>query len=196
MSAHKPPGHDQSSDGFLSKGHLNDGHLSNDALIEALYGLSGADAEEHMRACTACATRRNDLEEKRAATAPVNATAAAMAELRKNIYRRIEHPSLAERVLSNATSRWAAPALAGVAACVLAIGVLAHSPLRPADSAVPAASSVAQSAPAMAGDTQLYTDVYAMEQSFEPSASASLGVLFEEPEGVAKPGAGRVAEQQ
>ena len=192
MSAHKPLSHDHSSDGHFSKGHLSD-----DALIDALYGLSGADAEEHMRACTACAARRNDLEEKRGAmTAAVNATPAAMAALRKNVYRRIEHPSFSERILGNAMSRWAAPALAGVAACVLAIGVLAHNPLRPADSAPPATSSVAQSAPAMAGDTQLYTDVYAMEQSFEPSASASLGVLFEQPEDSANPGAGRVVEQQ
>ena len=83
---------------------------------------------------------------------------------------------------------------------VLAIGVLTHNPLRPGDSAPPATSSVAQSAPGMlstgTGDTQLYTDVYAMEQSFEPTASASLGVLFEQPEGGAKPGAGRVIEQQ
>ncbi len=166
-------------------------------MIDALYGLSGADAEEHMRGCTACAARRNDLEEKRGAmTAPVNATPAAMAELRKNVYRRIEHPSLTERILDNATSRWAAPALAGIAACMLAIGVLTHNPLRPADSAQPAPSPVAQSAPAMTGDTQLYTDVYAMEQSFEPSAAASLGVLFEQPEGGANSGGGRVVEQQ
>ena len=44
MSAHEPLSHDHSSDGFLRKGHLDD-----DALIDALYGLSGKDAEEHMR---------------------------------------------------------------------------------------------------------------------------------------------------
>jgi hypothetical protein len=28
-------------------------------------------------------------------------------------------------------------------------------------------------------DTQLYADVYALEQSFEPSTASSIGVLFE-----------------
>jgi hypothetical protein len=178
MSAHESLSHD----------HSSDGHLGDDALIDALYGVAGPGAEEHMRLCMACAARWSDLQEKRGVIAtPVNATPAAMADLRRNVFRRIEHPTLAEFVLGNPGSRRAAPALAGVAACVLAIAVLGHSSLRPAASTPPAAASAERSAPATvpaaASDTQLYSDMYAMEQSFEPSASASLGVLFEQPEG-------------
>lgn len=157
-------------------------HLSDDIFIDALYGLS-VQVEARVHECPTCAARWNELQEKRAGMAlPMNPPSAVLAEQRRNVYRRIEHPSWSER-----TSGWAAPALAGVAACVLAIGVLVHNPVRPADSGRPATTSQADSAaapamvPVAASDTQLYTDVYSMEQSFEPSTSASLGILFEQP---------------
>ena len=159
-------------------------HLSDDVFIDALYGLS-TDAEARVRECPTCAARWIELQEQRVSiVVPVNAPPLVLAKQRKNVYRRIEHPSLSDR-----TSRWAAPALAGVAAAVLAIGVLVHNPLRPADSASPTVTSAEGAAspaiaPAVVGDTQLYSDVYTIEQSFEPSASASLGVLFEQPAGV------------
>ena len=178
MNADKPMSHE----------HLNHEHLSDNALIDAVYGLSGdAEREALVRTCALCAARWNDLEEKRAAIAmPMNVSPAALAEQRRNVYRRIEHPSPAERA-----SRWAVPALAGVAACVLAIGLLLHGPGNPASSVLhtarPAAVPAAVGAAAGAGDTQLYTDIYTMEQSFEPSASASLGVLFAPEEAAVNP---------
>jgi hypothetical protein len=90
-----------------------------------------------------------------------------------------------------------APALAAAAACVLAVGLAVHDGAFPGPNGSVPARSVAVESPAMVpvaiSDTQLYSDVYAMEQSFEPSASASIGVLFE-PEGAeaSNPDADRV----
>jgi len=175
---------------------LNGGHLNEDVLIDALYGVANAGVEEHLRQCTACATRRDELEEKRSASRTlVDAPPAVWAEQRRNVYQRIEHPSLSDR-----TSRWATPALAGIAACILAIAVFMNHPMTPADQAQPTETSAEHTAPASVpvalSDIQLYTDVYAMEQSFVPSASASLGVLFEQPDsGSRSSDSGRIVEQ-
>lgn len=135
-------------------------HLSDDVLIDALYGLAdrpGLDA--HGRECPACAARWNVLLEKRAAiTSPLAVSAAELASERRKIFHAIEHPS---------RLRWAAPALAA-AACLAVIGVFVHHPAAPP-----------RPAPVEVSDTQLFSDVYSIEQSFEPSAAASLGTLFE-----------------
>ena len=149
----------------LSHEHVSHEHLSDDVLVDALYGL--ADVSARVRECAECASRWNQLLEKRAAvTAPMEAGAAELAAQRRKIYHRIEHPS---------PMRWAAPAAAAVA-CLLAVGVFVHrpaAPVRPTPTEINASIN----------DTQLfsdvYSDVYSMEQSFEPSAAASLGALFE-----------------
>jgi hypothetical protein len=151
MSAHEHLGHE----------HLSPEHLSDDVLIDALYGL--ADVNAHVRECPVCASRWNQLLEKRAAiTAPMETGAAELAAQRCKIYHRIEHPS---------PMRWAAPA-AAAAACLVAIGVFVHRPEAPVRTAPTEIN-------ALINDPQLFSDVYSMEQSFEPSAAASLGALFE-----------------
>jgi hypothetical protein len=170
-------------------------HLSDNVLIDALYGLADAgtganaginaginmDIDARVRACPVCSARWNELQEQRAAIAvPVEVSSEVLAAQRRNIYRNIEHPSPWQHA-----SRWAGPTLAA-AACALAIGIFVHGPQSPEHSA-PA------EVPAVMSDTQLYSDVYAMEQSFEPSTAASIRVLFE-PDDSAKDGASQAAD--
>ena len=44
-------------------------HLSEDALLDAVYGIAGNDTETHLRGCADCAQRLHAWQEKRAATA-------------------------------------------------------------------------------------------------------------------------------
>lgn len=152
-------------------------HVSDDVFIDALYGLAAVEGraaiDACVRECPACAARWNALQEARTAIlAPVAVGSDVLAAQRANIYRRIEHPSVWERL-----SGWTGPLVAGAtAACLLAVGVMVHDsavPVRPVspDEAVVSTAAIS--------DTQLYSDVYAMEQSFEPSTASSMRVLFE-----------------
>jgi len=136
-------------------------HLSEDALLDAVYGIAEVDAEAHLRACAECGHRFSEWQETRAAAAetaeiPVEFLAAQ----RKKIYERIERP---------AGKQWLwAPGLA--AACALAIGLFVYHP----------AAQKPQQKRAEISDAQLFGDVYSMEQSLEPAAAAPARALFEE----------------
>ncbi|HEV2199036.1 MAG TPA: hypothetical protein VGR73_04390 [Bryobacteraceae bacterium] len=152
--------------------HLSHKHLSDDVLIDALYGLADpsgpADVDARVRECPVCAFRWNQLLEMRAAiTVPLETGAAELAAQRRKIYDRIEHPS---------RMRWAGPA-AAAAACLIAIGVLIHRPAAPVRPEIDALINDTQLSSGVYSD--VYSDVYSMEQSFEPSAAVSLGALFE-----------------
>jgi hypothetical protein len=172
-------------------------HLSDDVLIDALYGLADArldiDINSRVRECPACASRWSALQEQRVAiAASVEPAADFLAAQRRNIYRRIEQPSAWQHA-----SRWAAPAMAA-AACVLAVGLFVRGPFSPQGR--PSITEVPTAPPAAISDTQLYSDVYSMEQSFEPSTAASLSALFEPDESkganqAADPGARPALEQ-
>lgn len=148
--------------------HLSHEHLSDDVLIDALYGLAGpsglVNVDARVRECPVCASRWNQLLEKRAIViAPLEAGPAELAAQRREIYRRIEHPS---------RMRWAGPA-AAAAACLVAIVMLVHRPEAPVRPEINASINDAQLF------SDIYSDVYSMEQSFEPTAAVSLGALFE-----------------
>ena len=164
-------------------------HISDDVFIDALYGVSAidigaCDIDASVRECPVCAERWNALQERRGAiTEPLEIGADVLAAQRAKIYRRIESPSLWEKV-----SDWTGPLVAGAAAaCLLALGVLVHNsatPLAPAHSAaVVSTTGIVATAGSVTtagmSDTQLYSDVYAMEQSFEPSTASSIRILFE-----------------
>ncbi len=89
-------------------------HLSEDALLDAVYGIAGNAAEAHLRRCADCAQRLQEWHEKRAAAVEsVEISSDFLAAQRKKIYERIERPS---------RKHWLwAPGLA--AACALAIGL-------------------------------------------------------------------------
>ncbi len=136
-------------------------HLSEDALLDAIYGIAGSAAEAHLRHCADCAQRLQEWHEKRAAAVEsVEIPGEFLAAQRKKIYERIEQPS---------RKHWLwAPALA--AACALAIGVFVYHP----------AAKEQPQRNAEISDAQLFGEVYSMEQSLEPAAAAPARALFEE----------------
>lgn len=140
-------------------GHV---HLSEDTLLDAVYGIAGNDAQTHLSWCAECAQRLQDWQETRAAwAASVEIPGEFLAAQRRKIYERIESPS---------RKGWLwAPGLA--AACALAIGIFVYHP-------VPQRQPVKK--PAEISDAQLFGDIYSMEQVVEPAAVAPARALFEE----------------
>ncbi len=137
-------------------------HLSEDTLLDAVYGIAGNDAETHLRACADCAQRLHAWQEKRAALAEsIEIPGEFLAAQRRKIYERIERPSRKYWLL--------APGLA--AACALAVGIFVYHP---------APQSQPPSKPAEISDTQLFRDIYSMEETPEPAAAGPVRALFEE----------------
>jgi hypothetical protein len=135
-------------------------HLSDDVLLDAVYGIAARDAEEHLRACPACAGRWSEWRKRASAAATIEVSGEFLAAQRRKIYQRIEHPSRKHW--------WWAPALA--AACALTVGVFVYLPSpKPTAAAHPEVS-----------DAQLFADVYSLEQTLEPRATAPVRALFEE----------------
>jgi len=137
-------------------------HLSEDALLDAVYGIAGNDADVHLRGCTDCAQRLHEWQEKRASTvASIEIPGDFLAAQRRKIYERIERPS---------PKHWMwAPGLA--AACALAVGIFVYHP-------APQQQPVSKHAEI--SDAQLFGDIYSMEQAAEPAAAAPVRALFEE----------------
>lgn len=136
-------------------------HLSEDTLLDAVYGIAGDDAEAHLRACSDCALRLHEWQEKRAALAvSIEIPSDFLAAQRRKIYERIERPSRKYWLL--------APGLA--AACALAVGIFVYHPA-PRQRPAPRAEI---------SDTQLFGDIYSIEQTPEPAAAGPVRALFEE----------------
>ncbi len=145
-------------------------HLSEDVLLDAVYGIAGNDAEAHLRRCADCAQRLQECHEKRAATlANVEIPGDFLAAQRRKIYDRIERPS---------RKYWLwGPGLA--AACALAVGAFVYHPAMESVLQSPAP----QQQPAQRADisdAQFFRDIYSMEQTVEPAAAAPAHALFEE----------------
>jgi hypothetical protein len=141
---------------MLSNAQLSNAHLSDDQLIDLLYGLSSDDA--HLEHCGDCSQRWSELRCRRAQFAAGGEVSSAfLAAGRRKIYARLgERPG--------PRLKWAPAALA--AACLLALSVLAHRPRPPLHTDV--------------ADAQLFADVYSIEQSTEPWAAAPINALFED----------------
>jgi anti-sigma factor RsiW len=137
-------------------------HLSEDTLLDAVYGIAGNQADAHLRGCADCTQRLHEWQEKRAASAAsVEIPGEFLAAQRRKIYERIERPS---------RKRWLwAPGLA--AACALAVGIFVYHP---------APQRQPGNKPAEISDAQLFGDIYSMEQVVEPAAAAPARALFEE----------------
>jgi len=137
-------------------------HLSEDSLIDAVYGIAAKDAEIHLGVCAECARRLSGLHRMRSAEAEkADISCEFLAAQRKQIYARIERPSGKQWL-------WAP----GLAACALAIVIFAYHP----------AQQTPREAHADLSDAQLFGEVYSMEQSLEPAAVAPARALFEEPQ--------------
>ena len=152
MSAHE----------HMSREHQSTEHLSNDALLDMLYGLDGH--EPHLRECTICAERFSELRRRREILASAvdlsrEVSSDFLAAQRRKIYARLARPE-PKRL------RWA-PALA--MACLVAVGMLVYHPSTP-----PTPQQHGE-----VSDSQLFSDAYSMDQSLEPSAAAPIHALFE-----------------
>jgi hypothetical protein len=141
-------------------------HLTDDELIDRLYGL-GDPAHE----CAQCDARLRSMEQRRAQVAvAAHVSGDFLAAQRRGIYSRLGQPL---------KSQWSwAPAT--VAALCLAVAGLVglHTSSR-----VPAPPGVVSHLVLhtdAAADAQLFSDVYAMEQSSEPRAAAPIHALIEE----------------
>lgn len=151
--------------------HLSPGasHLSDDALLDRLYGLGGNDSlasddsrvsdDSHLHSCQECTERWNAMLERRSqSVSEVAVPNEFLWAQRRKIYARMgeESPS---------PLRWV-PAFA--AAALLAIGVLVYHPATPAPQQIDS------------NDAQLFSEAYSMEQSSEPRAAAPIHALFED----------------
>jgi hypothetical protein len=147
------------------------GHLNDDQLIDRLYGV-GDSAHQAAHQCDECDGRLQALEQKRAELAlPAPVSTDFLAAQRRAIYSRLgEQPK--------SRLHWV-PATAAALFLVAAGVVVSHNSYRDV-TPVSGASAVAVSRPDTAGDAQLFSDVYAMEQSAEPRAAAPIHALIEE----------------
>jgi hypothetical protein len=159
------------------KQHLMDTHLSNDQMLDRMYGLGESDVS-HLRDCEECSTRLEALEQRRtevvaeAVAQPVVSNEFLLAQ-RRAIYSKLGKAPAARL-------HWA-PAALGVA-FLLVMGlflVRPHAEYRPAlaTKIVPGVEL---------NNEQLFSDLYSMDQSVEPSAAAPIHGLFEGSEGDAQ----------
>jgi anti-sigma factor RsiW len=151
------------------------GHLKTDELVDRLYGLDqrAVDHDAHLASCTECQARWEEMRAVRAVVSTAEPVSRDfLAAQRRKIYARLgEEP--------RTRMAWA-PALAAVA--LLAIGVAVYRPgSAPAPGFVrlPGYDSP-RSAQSDAADAQLFSEVYSMEQSMEPSVAAPIHTLFED----------------
>ena len=142
-------------------------HLSDDELIDRLYGLG-----DHAHECAQCDARLRAMEQRRveiAAATPVSGD--FLAAQRRGIYSRLgQSPKL--------QLSWAPATVAALCLAVAGLVVLHTSAPVPAPSGL--VSHAVSHTDAAAADAQLFSDVYAMEQSSEPRAAAPIHALIEE----------------
>ncbi len=142
-------------------------HLTDDELVDRLYGLG-----DHAHECAECDARLRAMEQRRveiAAAAPVSGD--FLAAQRRGIYSRLgQSPKL--------QLSWAPATVAALCLAVAGLVVLHTSARVSAPSGV--VSHAVSHTDAAAADAQLFSDVYAMEQSSEPRAAAPIHALIEE----------------
>jgi len=138
-------------------------HWTLDELTDHMYGIR--DANEHLGSCRECAERLTELNRRRAALATEpDITKRELAAQRSAVIERAMHPS--RRFL-----RWApVPALTAAAGLLAVALFVHHSP-----QVAPQADETA-----VAGEAQLFSDIYNIEESAEPLAAAPIHELFQE----------------
>jgi hypothetical protein len=141
-------------------------HLSQSELVEQLYGVGGKEA--HVRECAECAGRLEALLQLKGrvrsdADTRSRVSGAFLASQRRAIYARLDSAAAAH-------VRWA-PALAGAGLLAMGLFLIPHvqAPRTPAPTARVELNT----------NEQLFSDLYSMEQSVEPSAAAPIHELFE-----------------
>ena len=148
---------------------MNRPHLNDDELIAVLYGLGNMEDDEgHLADCSACRDRLGAMSRARLATVDApHISGRVLAAQRRQILERLEKPSSGLHA-----SRWIPAAAVGA---LLAVAVFLSRPSNVPPPA-PAASAVVNTET----DSELFTDVYSMEQDVEPRAAAPIRALFQE----------------
>lgn len=139
---------------------MNGTHWKEQDFIDHLYGLSGDVG--HLDACAGCRDEWNRIRARKAEVArEPTVSYELLAEQRRNIYRRLDRePALPlQRIV---------PAFA--AALVLIVGLVVSQPW--AHTKAPAPTAVS--------DAQLFSEIYALEQSSEPHVAKPMRALFQE----------------
>ena len=135
-------------------------HLTTDELVDRLYGIAEGG---HLENCAECRQRFEELRERRAVAVETGLEPEELlAAQRRSIYARME-----ERPRSG--MKWVPALAAGL--CLVAVGVATYHPTQNVPS---------QAAKAEIDDTQLFSDVYSMEQSMEPLAAQPIHAIFEQ----------------
>lgn len=149
-------------------------HLSDDELIGLLYELGNIeDADSHLAGCSECSERWSAMHTAlgMARTESLKTTEISVRRLatqRQQILERLEHPS-------SGLLAWRWVPVATAASLLAAAMFFHHQP--PDISQAPPPAPVAVHAEA---DSELFTDVYSMEQDVEPRAAAPIRALFQE----------------
>jgi hypothetical protein len=140
-------------------------HLTSDELVDRLYGIGATD---HLSNCADCTDRFLELQQRREMAAEaLPESHEFLAAQRRNIYAR-----MGERPQNR--MKWV-PALAA-AACLVAVGVVAHHPAPFAERQIVKPEIVVE----QHDDGQLFSEVYSMEQSMEPIAAMPIHAVFEQ----------------
>jgi hypothetical protein len=153
-------------------------HLTNDELMDQLYGFGGPEGGLHLAECVDCTHRYAAFERKRAEMAAGSASELApsvLAAQRRAVYARLGEAARNQTRLGSLFGLGShfglTPALA--AAALLALALVLYHPSTPV---------VSRPTPPAHGDLtddQLFSDVYSIEESDEPRAAAPIQGLFE-----------------
>jgi hypothetical protein len=145
-------------------------HLTDDELIDRLYGIG--DGAPH---CVECEARFQAMQRVRVEAGKAGEPAPDfLAAQRRAIYSR-----LGERAGEGVSRMAWAPATVG-ALCLFAAGVFVYHAAMPVPAPVRAPATHIAAAHVDSDDSQLFSDVYAMEQSSEPRAAEPIHALIEE----------------
>ncbi len=157
-------------------------HLSDDVLLDALYGLT--EIGSAVRECPSCAARWTEMNQQRAKLAEAvdassDVSSDFLAAQRREIYERLSKPEPRGWRGVFLAPRWAALA----AACILVIGLFWFQAPKTASFVAGGGVGGRAEPGTEVSDTQLFADVseiYSLEESFEPAAAAPIRALFEE----------------
>ncbi len=145
-------------------------HLSDDELIDLLYGIG--DADGHLEVCPDCDARWAEMQRALGRTRAESAVEIGARRLA------IQRQQILDRLETRGTpgGSWV-PAAA--AASLLAIALFFSWPSSSSRPKVAAPASPTASVSAES-DAELFTDVYSMEQDVEPRAAAPIHALFQQ----------------
>jgi hypothetical protein len=139
---------------------MKDRHWTEQDFIDDAYGIGPQDG--HADACGECRSRREQVRMiRREIVHEPETPHELLAAQRRAIYRRLDQPR-------PGTARRAAPALAAVFMLLIGLFLMRQTPPPPA----PPATAMS--------DSQLFAEIYAVEQSSEPRAASPIRALFEE----------------